>query len=117
MKPFDLEAAKAGAPVVTRNGEKARIICFDLNNGEYVLVVAFTPGNGREGIISTKKDGRHCTIFDDSVYDLFMAPVKKEGWLNIYPKNNLSDIQPTKELADRTALQSRVACVKLEWEE
>lgn len=29
MKPFDLEAAKAGKPVCTRDGRKARIICFD----------------------------------------------------------------------------------------
>ena len=116
MKPFDLEAAKAGAPVVTRDGKKARIICFDLNNGEYVLVVAFTPGNGREGIISTKKDGRHCTIFNDSVYDLFMAPVKKEGWLNIYP-NEKVEMWPTKDLAVRNSDWNIVACVKVEWEE
>lgn len=29
MKEFDLEKAKAGHPVCTRNGNKARIICFD----------------------------------------------------------------------------------------
>ena len=29
MKPFDLEAAKAGKPVCTRDGRKARINCFD----------------------------------------------------------------------------------------
>ena len=117
MKPFDLEAAKAGAPVVTRNGKKARIICFDLNNGEYVLVVAITPGNGREEIVLMKKDGRYSIIFDESTHDLFMAPVKKEGWLNIYPKSISSDIYPTRELADLRAQQSRVACVRVEWEE
>lgn len=29
LKPFDLEAAKAGKPVCTRDGRKARIICWD----------------------------------------------------------------------------------------
>lgn len=29
LKPFDLEAAKAGKPVCTRDGRKARIISFD----------------------------------------------------------------------------------------
>jgi hypothetical protein len=29
LKPFDLEAAKAGKPVCTRDGRKARIICFN----------------------------------------------------------------------------------------
>lgn len=28
-KPFDLEQAKAGKPVCTRDGRKARIICFN----------------------------------------------------------------------------------------
>ena len=117
MKPFDLEAAKAGAPVVTRNGKKARIICFDLYNGAYVLVALITQDDGREGVVLTKKDGRHCTILDDSTHDLFMAPVKKEGWLNIYPKNCSSEIYPTIGFADLIGHQSRVACVKVEWEE
>lgn len=29
LKPFDLNAAKAGKPVCTRDGRKARIICFN----------------------------------------------------------------------------------------
>lgn len=29
LKEFDIEAAKAGKPVCTRDGRKARIICFD----------------------------------------------------------------------------------------
>lgn len=33
MKPFNLGLAKAGHPVVCRNGQKARIICFDVKEG------------------------------------------------------------------------------------
>ena len=29
LKPFNLKAAKEGKPVCTRDGRKARIICFD----------------------------------------------------------------------------------------
>ena len=32
LKEFDPEAAKAGKPVCTRDGRKARIICFDKND-------------------------------------------------------------------------------------
>ena len=32
LKPFDLEAAKAGAKVITRDGRPVRIICFDRKN-------------------------------------------------------------------------------------
>lgn len=29
MKPFDLELAKQGHPLITRDGHLARIVCFD----------------------------------------------------------------------------------------
>jgi hypothetical protein len=116
MKPFDLEAAKAGAPVVTRDGKKARIICFDLNNEDYVLVVAITPGNGVEEILLLKKDGLRFSAFNYTPYDLFMASVKKEGWLNIY-LNEKVEMWPTKDLAGRNSDWDIVACVRVEWEE
>lgn len=39
MKPFDLEKAKAGAPLCTREGFRARIVCFDADNKRFPLVV------------------------------------------------------------------------------
>lgn len=39
MKPFDLEAAKAGAPVCTRDGRSARIICTDCRGVDSVLAL------------------------------------------------------------------------------
>lgn len=38
MKPFNLELAKQGHPVITRNGKKARIICFD-RKGEPIVAL------------------------------------------------------------------------------
>lgn len=47
LKPFDLEAAKAGKPVCTRDGRKARIICFDRVNSKSILaLVDSTDGKG-----------------------------------------------------------------------
>lgn len=46
MKPFNLEAAKAGAPVITRDGRGARITCFD-NEGDYPIL-ALIEGNKKE---------------------------------------------------------------------
>ena len=40
LKPFDIEAAKSGKPVCTRDGRKVRIICFDRINGDYYKIVA-----------------------------------------------------------------------------
>ena len=115
MKPFDLEAAKAGAPVVTRDGKKVRIICFDANTGAYVLIALITQDGGGEKVLSMKKDGRRHD-YENSTYDLFMASVKKEGWLNIYP-NEKVEMWPTKDLAERNSDWNIVACVRVEWEE
>lgn len=38
FKPFDLESAKNGAPVITANGDTVRIVCFDVKGGEYPLL-------------------------------------------------------------------------------
>lgn len=46
LKPFSLEAAKAGKPVCTRDGRKARIICFDSKWRPIVALV--TECNGEE---------------------------------------------------------------------
>lgn len=40
MREFDLSAAKAGAPVCTRDGMEARIICFDRVDLEYLSIIA-----------------------------------------------------------------------------
>lgn len=40
MKEFDLEKAKAGHPVCTRDGHEARILCFD-REGQVYLVNKF----------------------------------------------------------------------------
>jgi len=37
--PFNLEAAKRGAPVQTRSGSPARIICFDAAGPEPLVVL------------------------------------------------------------------------------
>ncbi len=46
FKPFDLEAAKAGAPVMTRDGRPARILAFDLKADEYPIAAAIESYDG-----------------------------------------------------------------------
>lgn len=44
MKKFNLEEAKAGKPVITRDGSEARIICFDMKNDLYPIVALIEDG-------------------------------------------------------------------------
>lgn len=89
MKPFDVERAKAGAQVVTRSGGAVRILCFDR--------VGTLLGRGNVVALVTERDGHEMmAVYDNDGYfmpgkskapcdhDLFMAPVKKQGWVNLY---------------------------------
>lgn len=89
-KPFDLEAAKKGKPICTRDGREARIVCFDRNylyeEQNYPLVVLIKGPYG-ETIYSYTKDGLYYsnTIHDN---DLMMLSEKKEGYVNLYHNSN-----------------------------
>lgn len=39
MRKFDINEAKAGKPVCTRSGRKARIICFDARNDQPIVAL------------------------------------------------------------------------------
>ena len=76
MKPFNIERALAGDPVVTRCGDPV----FDLSRppnatGRYVLVGV------HNGYIETwTLDGRYNSAGNETRLDLFMATKKKEVW-------------------------------------
>jgi hypothetical protein len=57
MKKFDLEAAKQGAAVCTREGMKARIVCFDRVDLEYPILGLRKNKAGVEYIFSYTLDG------------------------------------------------------------
>lgn len=123
LKPFDLEAAKAGKPVCTRDGRKARIICFDtINKGNYPII-ALLEDKGYEAVFYYNKDGK-CNVGTER--DLMMLPEKKEGWVNVYKSYNvgkktpcIASIYPTKEEAKKSSVVGLdyVDTVKIEWEE
>ena len=82
MKEFDLEQAKAGKPVYTRDGRKARIICFDRKDNT-PIVALIECVNHAEILQCVHNDGK-CFHYDTSNNDLMMLPEKKEGWVNVY---------------------------------
>lgn len=117
MKPFDLEAAKSGKPVCTRNGRKARIICFDLKNGNYPIVAAI--GNDCSEALFNYTIKGEIIPGVKSEKDLMMLPEKKEGWVNVY-EGGLLDVKSYKTKEEALAKASHknyVDTVKIEWEE
>lgn len=72
MKPFNLEEAKAGKPVCTRDGRKARLICTDLKNIKYTVVAAVYEFNLRyEEVMTYTSEGKFYK--EESGHDLFMV--------------------------------------------
>ena len=123
MKPFDLEAAKAGAPVIQRCGRPARIVDFNLKNGEYPLAVVYTDGYNDEHVTEFSTRGEYYRGTTEDERDLMMAPVKKTGWLNVYPAIDGRNVYPTSSLyetqaeADLAAGAHRLRCLPVEWED
>lgn len=58
MREFDLEAAKAGVAVCTRNGAEVRIICFDRICTKFPIVGLRRNVDNEEGIVTFTTDGR-----------------------------------------------------------
>ena len=127
LKPFDIEAAKSGKPVCTRDGRKVRIICFDRINGDYYKIVAcVTAFDGDfEEVLFYGIDGYIVDSQNPKDEDLMMLPEKKKGWINICRNLNTNkteldtkDIYNTKEEAlQNLSSMTYVTTVKIEWEE
>lgn len=98
-RPFDLEAAKRGEPLVTRDGRSIKFVAYVPEAKEY-SVIAFLPGEKTPDTFTDK--GLYyagCTSMS-SCRDLFMAPKpKRTVWVNIYEKNNLATWFTSEELA------------------
>lgn len=126
LKEFDLEAAKAGKPVCTRDGRKVRIISFDRKfsfKGVSYPIIALVEDTAKEEIIYGYNEKGKILIENDMPYkdDLMMLPEKKEGWVNVY--NSLGVITfshnpyDTKEEAMKDKGKYYVDTIRIEWEE
>lgn len=126
MKEFDLEKAKAGHPVCTRDGHEARILCFDREG--YHSIVALVKDDDNESIYSYDDMGRYSNDGRECMCDLFMKSVKQERWINLYKDKDerlfpgLNLFESEKEAKDRMESGEKSSrlyykTVKIEWEE
>ena len=117
LKPFDIQKAREGKPVCTRDGRKARIICFDSKNDPQRPVVALVEHNDNELLYEYTIEGkdRFSHISTTGTSDLMMLPEKKEGWVNVYKER----IYSTKEEAIEATYDgvTYIDTIKISWEE
>ena len=126
MKPFNLEEAKAGAPVCTRDGQPVRIVCYDLKGYKSYPILALIENTvGAESTMSYALNG-HQSLDSETGIDLMMASVKREGWVNLYTchsgatATDQCTLYPSEKEARSHILKDNgvyVATVKIEWED
>ena len=122
MKPFSLEEylKNPNRKVVTRDGRPVRIICTD-RKGATPIIALVNDGLSEELGHAFYSDGK---IFsdEDNELDLFFAPEKHEGWINIYADINDNShpgnhIFESKEEAEEEGEKGSgyVTTIKIEW--
>lgn len=80
-KPFNLEAAQAGDPIITGDGCPAKFAGYNPEAGEFHKVGAWvTRKDGTIMMLSYSADGRYNSM-SIKESDLFMAPKVKEVWV------------------------------------
>ena len=124
MKPFNLDEylKNPDRHIVTRKGIDAKIICTDGSIKAYPIFALIQNGEGKD-VLSFTNEGMNTEGYESS-FDLFFAPEKHEGWLNIYHSERgfylRGNPYKSKEEADEVAKANyKTFCttVKIEWEE
>ena len=125
MKQFNLQEylANPNRQVVTREGQKARIVCTDragLNAKPIVALI--TLPNGDENVKTFWANGIE-TAGSDGKDDLFFAPSKHTDYINLYHNENgyylYGTVFSSAEKAKEIAAESRyyLTTIKAEWED
>ena len=120
MKQFELDEylKNPSRKVVTMNGDSVRIICTD-RLGEFPIIGLVRTDNV-EKVTSYLNSGR---VYREvpSECDLFFAPERKEGWVNVYRQDDRQLCGNVYNTESEANLHSRssgyITTIKIEWEE
>lgn len=122
MKEFNLEEFKKNPSqkVVTRDGREVRIICTDAKGDEPIVALLYNKNRDEENVYTYNRDGLFYK--NESCLDLFFAPIKREGWVNIYKNNSRRDriagyVFPSEKEAKEGKTIRYITTIKIEWEE
>ena len=125
MKQFSLEEylKNPNRKVITRDGKEARIVCIDKKGRYPIIGLCQVLDDDDEEIHSYTKSGKlFMTI--DSNDDLFFAPEKHEGWVNVYKGYAYYNLGGTVPYQSESEAKKRivndcgyVGTIKVEWED
>ena len=125
MRQFNLDEylKNPNRKVVTRTGEDVRIICINKKNNDDFPIVALIHEAKRnvESIYTFALNGKTWVDVECDT-DLFFAPVKHEGWINLYHCCGCSTdkrVYTTEQDAKDAGFfdETYITTIKIEWEE
>ena len=124
MKQFNLEEhlTNPNKKIITKRGLSVRIICTNRKDENYPIVALI------QNSTNNHEDTHHYTIDgkwvkgETNLSDLFFAPVKKSGWINLYKVNSITapgaQVYNTEEEAKSIDKSTGyITTTKIEWEE
>ena len=126
MKEFNLDEylKNPSQKVVTRDGRAVRIICTDAKGDEPIIALVYNNIREEENVYTYNRNG---SFYGDNYdcLDLFFAPVKKEGWINLFKDKEINypyipGIIHDSEEEAKEAIKGDpefIATIKIEWEE
>lgn len=123
MKKFNLEEAKAGAPLITRDGRPVRFL-GERQHPDYPII-AVVKSDRIEEVYTYNTYGRNLTM-DERENDLFMAPTKRKMYANFYFNNKRGEydigcIYNNEKEANNNIIKDSVSqyikTIEIEWEE
>ena len=123
MKQFNLQEylANPNRQVVTRNGQKVRIVCTNRAGSCTKPIVALIILPNGDEVIKTFWDNGIETAGSEDKNDLFFAPIKHEGWINLYRMLHLVSgggvYNSEQEAKKHTRAEDYITTIKIEWEE
>ena len=125
MKEFNLDEylKDPSQKVITKDGKSVRIICTDAKQ-DYPVIGLLSLDDKSETTVYYKKNGRWLADNQD-YWDLFFAPIKKEGWINVYKgviENHLPYVGQKVYKSKEEAIRNKCSdyyftTLKIEWEE
>ena len=122
MKEFNLNEylKDLSQKVVTKDGREVRIICTNAKN-EFPIIALIT-NDDKEVLMDYNNNGK---VSPDEMtdLDLFFAPIKREGWVNIFKDEELPFINGDIYKSEKEAKEEAegepdyITSIKIEWEE
>ena len=126
MEEFNLEEylANPSRKIVTREGKPARIICTDAKFEKYQVLALITKEDGQEMLATLETSGKFRSGYNSHL-DLFFAPEKHEGWINVYRDTDTGTtsfgvvLYASRKEAEEVGKSDDyyVVTAKIEWEE